>query len=393
MTYTFTSGVGAGFDNGIHTFTNGATLFTNGIQTITATDAANPLLTLTGFQNVTVLTAIPAIIKVTNFPSSIAAGTPGSYTVSIFDAYGNLETNYTGTVTITSSDPYPASFSPATYTFTSGAGAGFDNGSHTFTNGATLFTAGAQSITASDSTLAITGSQTGIIVTPVAASSVQVTAFPTPTTAGSAHNYTITVKDSFGNVATGYRGTMTFTSSDPQATFTTSPYTFTAADAGVHTFTSGATLKTAGTQSITATDAANSLSGSETGIVVNPSTASTVLVTGFPSPDPVGTMGTYKVTLDDLYGNVATGYAGTMTFTSSDPQATFAPASYTFTAGDAGIHTFTNGAVLKTVGTQSITATDAANSLSGSQLGIVVVVGSSAIRRQLPDAGHSWHEP
>jgi len=44
-------------------------------------------------------------------------------------------------------------------------------------------------------------------------------------------------------------------------------------------------------------------------------------------------------------------------FTSSDPAATL-PAIYTFTATDAGSHTFTNGIILITSGNQSVTATD-----------------------------------
>ena len=62
---------------------------------------------------------------------------------------------------------------------------------------------------------------------------------------------TVTARDAFGNIATGYTGTVHFTSSDGQAALP-ADYTFTAADAGVHTFT--ATLKTAGSQTITATD-------------------------------------------------------------------------------------------------------------------------------------------
>jgi hypothetical protein len=44
--------------------------------------------------------------------------------------------------------------------------------------------------------------------------------------------------------------------------------------------------------------------------------------------------------LEDAYGNVATGYAGTVHFTSSDGK-TVLPANYTFTAADKGVHTFT----------------------------------------------------
>ena len=70
-----------------------------------------------------------------------------------------------------------------------------------------------------------------------------------------------------------------------------------------------------------------------------------------------GAPGSVTVTADDLYGNVATGYRGTVKFSSSDTNAAL-PANYTFTAANAGTHTFTNGVTLKTVGTQSITATD-----------------------------------
>ena len=84
-----------------------------------------------------------------------------------------------------------------------------------------------------------------------AAASSLVVAFPAATTAGVAQPFTVTALDAFGNVATGYTGTVTFSSSDAQAGLPAS-YTFTNKDAGVHTFS--VTLKTAGTQSITAQD-------------------------------------------------------------------------------------------------------------------------------------------
>ena len=42
----------------------------------------------------------------------------------------------------------------------------------------------------------------------------------------------------------------------------------------------------------------------------------------------------------DAFGNTVTGYRGKVKFTSTDTQASL-PADYTFTAADAGIHTFT----------------------------------------------------
>ena len=70
-------------------------------------------------------------------------------------------------------------------------------------------------------------------------------------TAGVPQSITLTVRDAYNNVATGYRGTGRFTSSDPQAVLPAN-YTFTAADAGSHAF--GITLKTAGAQTVTLSD-------------------------------------------------------------------------------------------------------------------------------------------
>ena len=58
------------------------------------------------------------------------------------------------------------------------------------------------------------------------------------------------------------------------------------------------------------------------------------------------------MTAYDTYGNVATGYRGTVALSSTDPHAVL-PSSYKFTTGDAGQHTF--GVTLDTAGTQSIT--------------------------------------
>src|SRR5262249_59305571 len=75
---------------------------------------------------------------------------------------------------------------------------------------------------------------------------------------------TVTALDQFNNVAAGYGGTVAFTSSDGQAVLPAN-YTFTTADAGVHTFSGGVTLKTTGSQTVTATDTAtSSITGSAT---------------------------------------------------------------------------------------------------------------------------------
>ena len=70
-------------------------------------------------------------------------------------------------------------------------------------------------------------------------------------------------------------------------------------------------------------------------------------------------------------GNPAFGYRGTVTFSSSDSQATL-PSPYTFTAGDAGDHLFS--VTFQTLGSQTVTITDSANGFSASVP--ILVVGS-----------------
>src|SRR5205085_12587711 len=132
---------------------------------------------------------------------------------------------------------------------------------------ATLKTAGARSIPASDTTAGLSGTLAGITVQAAPATSLSVSAFPSSATAGTAGTFTVTARDAYGNVATGYTGTVSFQSTDPQAALPAS-YTFTAADGGVHSFT--ASLKTAGTQSLTASDTAAGMTATQGGIVVNP---------------------------------------------------------------------------------------------------------------------------
>ena len=87
----------------------------------------------------------------------------------------------------------------------------------------------------------------------------------------------------------------------------------------------------------------------------------------------VGTTFSATVRAVDQWGNNAPDYAGTVTLTSSDPAATL-PAPYAYVTKDVGQHTFT-GIVLRTVGTQTITATDS-NGFSVTS-GPIAVNGSS----------------
>ena len=181
--------------------------------------------------------------------------------------------------------------------------------------------------------------------------------FPSPTTAGAAGTFTVTDQNADGSTDSGYTGTVHFTSTDRQAGLP-ADYTFTAADRACIRFS--ATLKTAGTQSLTATDTVTgSIAGSQTGIVVKPAAASQFVISA-PSSVTHGVAFSLTLTVEDAYGNVVTGYVGTVHFSSSDSTATL-PANYTFTAADAGQHTFVNKTTLRKKGKQTLTVTDTLN--------------------------------
>jgi Big-like domain-containing protein/VCBS repeat protein len=351
-----TGGTVTFFDNGVAmgnavTLTNQQAAFTTstlsvGNHSITATysgasgfagSTSNPLSQV-------VTSGAAQSFSFTGVPVNTTAGVGFNFTVSARDQFNNVANGYRGTVHFTSSDLQAVL--PADYTFTAA-----DNGSHTFT---VMFkTAGVQSLTATDTvTSSITGTA-NTTVNPTSASLFTIAGFPSNTTAGAAHDFTVTAMDAFGNVAAGYRGTVHFTSSDLQASLPAN-YTFTAADNGVHTFT--ASLKTVGTQNLVATDTvSSSVTGTQAGITVNAASASTLVLSGLPASLTAGTLQNFTVTARDAFGNTAIGYTGTVHFTSSDGQAAL-PTDYTFTGVDAGVHTFS--VTLNTPGNQTVTATD-----------------------------------
>jgi hypothetical protein len=200
------------------------------------------------------------------------------------------------------------------------------------------------------------GTTDTLLLTPVATPSFALSGFPTTTTAGEAHDLTVTVLNPDGSVATDYTGTVHFASSDPRAVLP-ADYTFTADDAGVHTFSVTLRSATGGinynyTPTITVIDTANpGISGGQVEDAVDPGAAIRFAVFG-----GVQSGRKYSVVVQayDSSGNVATGYTGTIHFTDSvDGQ--LLPADYTFTAADGGRHAFT---VTFTPGRHTVTATD-----------------------------------
>jgi hypothetical protein len=71
--------------------------------------------------------------------------------------------------------------------------------------------------------------------------------------------FIVAALDASNHVVAGYSGTVSLTSSDGGAVFSTSSYTFGASDNGFHVFT--VTFANKGMQTVTATDSVNSLTG------------------------------------------------------------------------------------------------------------------------------------
>ncbi len=314
--YTFTAGQGA------HNFI--IVLKTAGTQSLAVTDTANPVFT-SAQSGVAVVPGAPAVWAVTSLPAGATAGAARTFTITAMDAFGNVASNYFGTVQFSSSDVQ--AILPADYAFTAA-----DAGSHAFT--AALKTAGAQSLTVTDTVNTAFTTTQSITVAPATAASFVISGFPA-TTAGVAHDFTVTVKDAFGNVATSYTGAVTFSSSDLLAAPPVN-YTFTAAHAGIHTFT--AVLKKAGARSITVADTAvAALAGAESGIVVSPAAVSQFVISGSVRVTK-GVGFKITVTAEDAFGKVNTGYRGTVHLASTDP--TGGTQNFTFSSNDNGVHIF-----------------------------------------------------
>jgi hypothetical protein len=255
--------------------------------------------------------------------SSTTAGQPFNVTVTASDPSGNVLTGFTDTVTFgtaqytnaTIIDPVTGNAVPLqnfTYTFT-----GADHGTHTFSVDVT--TAGTEPVTVSDPSAGTTPIGPDISVYPAAIGSFLVQSFPSPITAGQSGQFVVSAYDIYGNQATNYAGTVILSSSDPAATFadaiTGNPlvnnrYTFSpSGDFGRHYFY--ATLNTAGSQSITATDSVNSnATGTQTSIQVNLAVTVTsssaygyingpLTFTLGTTGDPAGTVYTYQIGWED----------------------------------------------------------------------------------------------
>ena len=255
-----------------------------------------------------------------------------------------MAVNYTGPIHVLSTDP--RALLPPASSLTSGVG--------TFM--ATMTTSGDQILTSADvTTSSIFGTSSPITVTSTA-THFAVSSGPSTGTAGGGFAILVTAEDQFNHIVPGYTGTIHLSSTDAHAVLSAN----TTLTNGFAAF--AVNLTTAGLQTVTAVDTANNSINGQTVVTVVPGAPArfTVLSATLPSGfSPTGSPLGFTVTARDLFGNVATGYAGTVHFQSSDGTAVLPPDA-TLTAGVGVFNVNFNAS-----GNQTVTVTDLSNPITG----------------------------
>jgi hypothetical protein len=226
-------------DHGIHVFQ--VTLTATGSQTITATDETTS--TVTAGSATTTVNPAPTLAKlVVVTPEQAATGVPVPVTVEALDGSGHPLRNFSGTVTLSTSDS-AATGLPATYTFS-----GNNRGSHTFqVTFNTVDAAGTPTtVTATDGSISDTASVTVSAPTTVT----HLAVFTSPLAVSGSAVPVIVVALNAANQAVTDTGTVTLTTTDTTATVTP-----TTNSNGVYRFS--VTFNTTGQQTLTATDGTN----------------------------------------------------------------------------------------------------------------------------------------
>jgi hypothetical protein len=199
--------------------------------------------------------------------------------------------------------------------------------------------------------------QASVILTGGEVATLDVVPAETSHVAGVPFSLLVTARDAHGNVATGFGGSISFSSTDPAASLPAPG----ALVAGTGSFES--TLRSAGPRTLSAAAIASpSVSGTSSPIAVTAAAAALLQVTPTSSSSVVGASLSVGVTARDAFGNVATGYADSLRVASTDPAASL-PVGVAVAAGTGSF-----AVTLRTLGAQTI---------STSGVGSPAVVGTS----------------
>ncbi len=309
--------------------------------TIQAISTANDTITLLYPMGMTATASgLQTLAASAGPPASVTAGSLFGLTVTAEDLYGNVATTYNS----------PVSLSLATNPTTTGTLGGILTA--TASQGQAVFTTLQLDIAASGYTIkaqsgkltpAITGP---ITVTPAAAYALSVSIPPPSTmTSGSLFGLQISALDQYGNLATGFTGTVTIALYDPPAGAMLTGPLVAQATAGVANFHAAISTETAATYTLQATSP-NLTSVLTPGIMVIPAPATQlVIMPGSPATTPPTTVSPgqkFSVVVDaeDQYGNVNPNFTGMVSIAVASGSSTLG--GTTPVAAVNGVATFNN---------------------------------------------------
>jgi len=300
-------------------------------------------------------------------PSSLTAGTPFGLSVQVDDSSGNVESSFSG---------------PVSVGIASGPGGATLGGTLTVNaiNGVATFSGLTLTKAASNYTLLAYGTGLGdaytaaMTVSPSTASQVVFTQQPpTSVTAGTSFGLQAAIEDQYGNIETGAGNAVTLAlANNPGGATLGGTLTATASN-GVTVF-SGLTLTKAAT-GYTFQVSSSGLTGSVSGsLAVTPAAASRLLFTQQPTSVVVNTTFTLVAEIVDAYGNVVTSANNSVTIAlGNNPTGTKLGGTLTATAKN-GVVTF-SGLKLNKVGT-GYTILISSKGLAGTTSGPINVTAS-----------------
>ncbi|MCA9731452.1 MAG: S-layer family protein [Deferribacteres bacterium] len=303
--------------------------------------------------------------------ASQTAGTNFSSKFTAYDQYGNIATNWTGTINLSDAT---GSFSPATTSISTG-------GTITISNANITTAMASTSITATFGS--VIGSSNTFTVNPAAIDHFTVTDTsdgPIATqTAGTNFSSKFTAYDQYGNIATNWTGTINL--SDATGSF--SPATTSISTGGTITISNANITTATASTSITATF--GSATGSSNTFTVNPAALDSFTITNASN----GNIGdqtsaetfTIKLTAYDQYGNIKTDYLGSPALTVN--KGDVSPSSVTFIANgileitNTVINTANTGVVVSVTDGGVISNSNAFNVLVGPVVEVKILKGTS----------------
>ncbi|HEV3304153.1 MAG TPA: putative Ig domain-containing protein [Planctomycetaceae bacterium] len=361
--------------NGVATFNN-LIINTAGGHTLAAIDGS-----LSGATSGAIAVSPGAATKL-SISQAPTAGTAGqalgtALTVAVEDAFGNVVTSNTSTVSVGVASG-PGGFASGSTTSVAAT-----NGVATFTN--LIFnTTGSYTLSVSDGSLA--GASSGsFTINPGAASKLAITQTPASGTAGQALGTAlkIAVQDAIGNTVTSNGSTLVVSVASGPGGFASGSTTSVAAASGVATL-SNLIFDTAGNYTLSVSD--GSLTGATSGsFTVSPAAASVLSFMQIPT---IGTANaalspSVQVAVKDQFGNVVASNTSTITVAVASGPGGFAGGSTTSVAAVNGIATFSN-LILSVSATYTLKVSD--GSLTGATSGNIVVSASSSSKLAITQA-------